>query len=449
MQDLNDLSDPHSSSDTTDDPILPPVLSSSEQLAETYIKQLTDEERRSKITWGTQVITYILTKWPKASDIQIRCDQPIRVQVGRTIEIVHDLGTHGSEINRLSPLQALGCILALYRARIGARGDAEESSYEEEDRVFLRRLGLTLKADFAVKSDSFLSLSSDLKIGRLRVHCFWDYKGIACAARILYEKIPQLEELGYHEALSQQLFNLATRSNGIGLVTGPTGNGKSTTLAALAAKILRTLPKHVLTIEDPIEYHLPDQDEETRKYLPGMVTQQEVGVDIQSFHAGIMTALRKHPDIVILGELRDIDSIRAALNCAETGHFVLATLHTCSATESISRIISPFPDTERQGILTQLSQNLRFILSQGLLADRADSSKKVLCYEFMANTAIKSRGAISGYMTNQGTGLDEWMNDRVNTRWDDNLTNLFAQNRISRETLEAHVHNLETLDRLK
>lgn len=424
------------------EPILNPVRTNTEMLVEGYLAELRNGVRIKAIQQGKQIITYVLTKWPKASDIQIRCDRPIRIQVGKDIEFLKeylDEGQTSVTIDRLSPLTAVGCIIALFRSRVGARTEEiEAGAYAEEENNFLTRLGKTLKDDFSCKGETFLE--GTLKVGRMRVHCFWDNKGVAATVRILYESIPKLEDLGYGGEMAKRLLALASTSSGFALVTGKTGHGKSTTLAALAATILAQDPKHILTIEDPIEYHLPDQDAHG-EYLPGMVTQQEVGVEVRSFHEGIMTALRKHPNIVILGELRDIDSIRAALQCAETGHFVLATLHTCSAPETISRLISPFSTDEQRAILVQLSTTLRFVLSQALLPNAKDPKKKVLCYEFMANSTLKSQGAIVGYADSKGNGLDDWMMDKSNVRWDQQLGHLLENGDITQEVHDLNRHD--------
>src|SRR5450830_55352 len=172
-------------------------------------------------------------------------------------------------------------------------------------------------------------------LARFRINAFHQARGAAAVIRTIPQMIPTLTELGAPPILS----DLALRRQGLVLVTGPTGSGKSTTLAAMVQHINRQRQAHILTIEDPIEFvHVPDQC---------LINQRAIGSHTQSFSAALRSALREDPDVILIGELRDLDTIRLALTAAETGHLVLATLHTASAAKSIDRIIDAFPGDEK------------------------------------------------------------------------------------------------------
>ncbi len=190
---------------------------------------------------------------------------------------------------------------------------------------------------------------------RLRVHIFYQQNGWALAIRILPAKIPTFAELNF-----PPIFNkLVTAQQGLVLVTGPTGSGKSTTLATLVQEINRNRPVHIITIEDPIEY----------VYEPSkaLIQQREVGVHTRGFATALRAALREDPDVILVGEMRDLETIQAALEAAETGHLVLSTLHTNSAAEAIERIVGVFPEFQQQQIRLMLADSILAIISQRLI----------------------------------------------------------------------------------
>lgn len=369
----------------------------------------------------------LLDGWPNAADFHIRTNKHIRIQTGREVIAYTDAPA-------LSHEQAAGFILALHRSRTSTRSTDVDAN-DAEDRAFLEELGSIQRVDFPAKGDTFLGEA--LEAGRLRVHCFWDQNGIACTARLLAEVIPPLDSLGFDEETLRSIRTAVTGKGGIAFVTGQTGNGKSTTLAALAQWYLDNHSKHVVTIEDPIEYVLADVDSKTGDPRPCLVTQQEVGGDVASFAEGVVEVLRKDPDVVILGECRTRATMEAALQCADTGHFVLATLHTRNAAGTLSRIVKLFPEGERDGILMQLGETLRFILSQSLLPGAADTRKKVLAYEFMINDGSTSKSAIVGYAKDP-TPLGTWLNNKVNMSWTKSLKRLLEEDKI---TADVHRSN--------
>jgi twitching motility protein PilT len=215
-------------------------------------------------------------------------------------------------------------------------------------------------------------------LARFRCNVFSQRGAVGAVYRLIPEKIKGFNDLG----LPAVIANLAERPRGLVLVTGPTGSGKSTTLAAMIDKINDERSEHILTIEDPIEYIHPHKG--------CLVNQREVHSDTQSFSNALRAALREDPDIVLIGELRDLETIESALRIAETGHLTFATLHTNSAAQTINRIIDVFPAHQQGQIRTQLSLVLEGIICQALLP-RADGAGRVVALEIMIpNPAIRN-----------------------------------------------------------
>ena len=209
--------------------------------------------------------------------------------------------------------------------------------------------------------------------GRLRANVFMQRKGLGAVFRIIPEKIKTAEEL----ALPTGVLELINCDKGLVLVTGPTGSGKSTTLAALIHQINLTRECHIITIEDPIEF--------THNNLKCLINQREVGSHTKSFASALKSALREDPDILLVGELRDLETISLALTAAETGHLVFGTLHTNSAAKTIDRIIDVFPEGQQSQIRTMLSESLRGVVAQ-VLFPKSDGAGRVAAFEVMRNT---------------------------------------------------------------
>lgn len=215
------------------------------------------------------------------------------------------------------------------------------------------------------------------EIARFRVNAFNEKGHLAAAFRLIPTKMPTIEELGMPQVIS----GFADYPRGLVLVTGPTGSGKSTTLAAIINKINSEKSVHILTIEDPIEF--------THKSKRSLVAQREVHYDTYSFSRALKSALREDPDVVLLGEMRDLETISAAITIAETGHLVFATLHTNSAAQSVDRMIDVFPAEQQPQIRSQLAGILMAVCSQRLVP--AIGGGRVCAAEIMvANTAIRS-----------------------------------------------------------
>lgn len=193
------------------------------------------------------------------------------------------------------------------------------------------------------------------EVNRQRVNVYYQ-KGQVCAAiRVIHNEIPTFEELHLPSAIQ----NLANLPNGLVLITGPTGSGKSTTLASLIDYMNRNRSSHIITLEDPIEY--------MHQHKKSIVHQREIGKDASSFSGALRSALREDPDVILVGEMRDLETISAAVTAAETGHLVLATLHTTGAANTLDRIIDAFPDEGKAQIRTQLSGVIRGIVTQQLI----------------------------------------------------------------------------------
>lgn len=192
-------------------------------------------------------------------------------------------------------------------------------------------------------------------LGRFRVNVYKDRGSYAAALRTISSKIPRFEDLGLPPVVKE----MTHRPRGMILVTGPTGSGKSTTLAAMIDLINTERPEHILTIEDPIEYIHPSKK--------SLVNQRELGADTRSFENALRAALREDPDVILVGEMRDLETIRLALSAAETGHLVFGTLHTSSASQTVDRIVDVFPPHQQQQIRIQLSNSLVAVFSQTLL----------------------------------------------------------------------------------
>lgn len=227
----------------------------------------------------------------------------------------------------------------------------------------------TGQTDFAYAMDG---------VGRFRVNVFRQKGNLAAVMRILPFQIPNPEDLGIPKAI----MDMTERKRGLVLVTGPTGSGKSTTLAALINKINQTHSHHVITLEDPIEY--------VHQHGKSLINQREMGSDSQSYAQALRAALRQDPDVILVGEMRDLETISTAITAAETGHLVFSTLHTIGAEKTIDRIIDVFPPNQQQQIRIQLAAVLECVVSQQLIP-KADGHGRVAALEVLiANPAVRN-----------------------------------------------------------
>jgi twitching motility protein PilT len=242
---------------------------------------------------------------------------------------------------------------------------------EEVERIIMTLLDDRHKAEFAENYQVDFSFGLP-DVGRFRANAYWQRGTMALALRVIPYRVRSLEELGAPWAC----IDLLNKPYGLVLVVGPTGSGKSTTLAAMIDRINDERPCHILTIEDPVEY--------LHNHKVAMVNQREVGTDVLSFTDGLRSALREDPDVVLLGEMRDLDSIAITLSLAETGHLVFATLHTNDASQALDRIVDVFPAERRDQIQIQLAGALQGVISQRLIA--VEGGGRVAAYEVLMGT---------------------------------------------------------------
>ena len=210
--------------------------------------------------------------------------------------------------------------------------------------------------------------------GRFRINLHYQRGSLGIAIRPIKDIIPDFKQLGLSQKVMEKLLSFP---HGLILVCGPTGSGKSTTLASMVDYLNERLPIHIITIEDPIEYLF--------RHKKAIVEQREIGTDTQSFRESLKRVLRQDPDVVLIGEMRDLETIEAALRIAETGHLVLATLHTGEAVQAMGRIVNSFPGEQQQTVRTQLSLILLGIIVQQLLP-RKDGKGRILATEIMIST---------------------------------------------------------------
>lgn len=252
--------------------------------------------------------------------------------------------------------------------------DAEVSplTAEQVKQLVYSVMSKAQQGDFEEKLESDFVISVP-GVSRFRVNAFHQAQGIAAVFRVISETVPTLEQLDL-PSVFKDLLNLP---NGLILVTGPTGSGKSTTLAAMVDYINAHHPSHIITIEDPIEY--------THKSKMSLINQRQIHSDTHDFEVALRSALREDPDVILLGEMRDLETIRLALTAAETGHLVLATLHTSSAPRSINRIIDVFPANEKNMIRNMLSESLQAVICQTLV--KKAGGGRVPAFEIMLGTS--------------------------------------------------------------
>lgn len=266
---------------------------------------------------------------------------------------------------------------------------------------------------------------------RFRVNAYRQRNAFGAALRLVNTEVPSYKELG----LPSVIMDLTNKKNGIILVTGPTGSGKSTTLASMIDKINETMDRHIITLEDPIEYLF--------KHKKSIVNQREVGSDTLSFTNALRASLRQDPDVILVGEMRDYETISVALTAAETGHLVLSTLHTIGASKTIDRIIDVFPPNQQDQIRIQLAMTLQAVVSQQLLMT-ADKSKRVPAVEVMiSNQAIKNN--IREGKTHQLNNIIQTSTQQGMITMDDSLIDLYKKGDITRESVLDHCVDLENI----
>ncbi len=254
-------------------------------------------------------------------------------------------------------------------------------------------------------------------ICRFRVSIFRQRGSVSMVLRAISSQLFTLEEIGLPATVKDLLF----RPRGLILVTGPTGSGKSTTLASMIDVINQERDTHIITVEDPIEFYHPHKN--------SLVTQREIGTDVPTFEEALKRALRQDPDIIMVGEMRDLETISAAISAAETGHLVFGTLHTTGASETIDRIIDAFPTNQQAQVRTQLSTSLVAVISQ-ILLKRTDKVGRVAAFEIMISTPSIAAKIRDNKTFQISSDLQTGAKFGMNTL-DSHLLSLYEQGKIS------------------
>jgi twitching motility protein PilT len=310
------------------------------------------------------------------------------------------------------------------------RTQGESLTAEESKKLVYSLLTPEQKEKFEEEKELDFSLAAGRK-HRFRVNVYMQKQAVTAALRPIPDKIPRWQELGLPEYVQE----IAMAKQGLVLVTGPTGHGKTSTQAAIIDIVNENRPCHVITVEDPIEF--------VHTHKQSIVDQREVGEDTLGFVHALKYVLRQDPDVILIGEMRDLDTIQSALRAAETGHLVLATLHTNDAIQSVDRIIDVFPAGNQAQIRFQLSMVLLAVLSQRLLP-REDEDGRVLAIELLKNnTAIAN--LIREGKTHQVYSVMETAKQGDMTTMDRSIKDLYDDGIISYEEAVAHMRDPKEL----
>jgi twitching motility protein PilT len=338
----------------------------------------------------TELLAFVVKN--KASDLHLSAGLPPMIRVHGDVRRIN-----------LPPMEHRDVHAMVY----DIMNDAQRKQYEEH-----------LECDFSFAVPN---------LARFRVNAFVQIRGAAAAFRTIPTKVLTLEQL----AAPKIFKDIADAPRGLVLVTGPTGSGKSTTLAAMVDEVNETQYAHILTVEDPIEFV-----HESKKCL---LNQREVGPHTLSFANALRSALREDPDVILVGEMRDLETIRLAMTASETGHLVFATLHTASAAKTIDRIIDVFPAAEKEMVRSMLSESLRAVISQTLLKTK-DGQGRIAAHEIMIGTPAirnlirenKVAQMYSAIQTGQSLGMQTL---------DQNLQELVRRNIISTSEARTRAAN--------
>ena len=310
-----------------------------------------------------------------------------------------------------------------------------EENLSKEDTFQMAREITGTKKFKILEEHGEVDLSVSIQTGdRFRVNAYKQRGNYAIAIRTITSQIPSFKTLG----LPNVVASFAEKHKGLVLVTGPTGSGKSTTLASLIDIINSTQERHIITLEDPIEY--------VHHHKKGIVNQREIGNDTDSFNAALRAALRQDPDVILVGEMRDPETVSIALTAAETGHLVFSTLHTVGSAKTIDRIVDMFPAEQQQQIRTQLSTVCEGVISQQLIKT-TDGRNRVAALEVMVTTPA-IRNLIRENKTYQIQNIIQTSSKIGMQSMDQELVNLFRQGKISRESVLSRCTDFEYTSRL-
>jgi twitching motility protein PilT len=305
---------------------------------------------------------------------------------------------------------------------------------EDTERLAYEHFSAEQRAQFSQKLEMNLSFTVP-DVARIRQNVYRERGFVATTCRLISLRVKSLEEIGVR---SEAIRNMTNATHGLVLVTGPTGSGKTTTLAGMIDYINENRPVNIITQEDPIEYVYTDKQ--------AMISQREIGIDTHSFDEALRQVLRQTPDVILIGEMRDLETLNVALQAAETGHLVFGTLHTSSAAETLDRISNMYAPHERPMLWLRLSTTLRGVVSQKLIR-RADNSGRVVAQEIMVVTPTISKMLEEGKSSDlytairQGGQEDYWGMQTMNQC----LEKLVAEGIITDEDALAKAGNLAEL----
>ncbi len=303
--------------------------------------------------------------------------------------------------------------------------DMEQLVFPLLDEVQKERFLSTRDLDFGLELDNI----------RFRVNLHFEKGNIGMVARVISQKIPNLEEIG----MPKIVYNLLNLRQGLILLTGPTGCGKSTSLAAMIDYINSNRFCNIITLEDPIEYMF-----ESNKSI---IIQRQLGSDMLSFAEGLKHALRQDPNVIMVGEMRDLETIATTITLAETGHLVLATLHTYNAAQTIDRIIDIFPPHQQSQIRMQLSMTMASVISQRLL-NKAEGAGRIAAREILLNTAAVANLIRENKIAQIKTVIETSSKEGM-ISMDQDLQRLYKEKEITKETAQSQMDNPELLDKFK
>jgi len=340
--------------------------------------------------------------------------------------LIHAVKSNASDIhlsNGYPPIVRINGKLQPIKGRQLTKQDLEDIIVQILNDYQMDRFKKDLELDFGYSIDD---------VAHFRVNVFSKLGGYALAFRIIPGKIRSIEELGLPKGIAM----LAREREGLILVTGPTGHGKSTTLAAMIDMMNTERNEHIITIEDPIEYtHTPKNC---------LIQQRELGQHTNTFSMALRSALREDPDVILVGEMRDLETISLALTAAETGHLVLSTLHTRTAPDTINRIIDVFPAEQQKQILAQISSSLLGIVSQRLLINASGTGRVAAAEVMIANSAI--RNLIRERKVHQIRSIMQSSTTPNMQTLDEHLITLLQKGKISRETARKYAIEIERFD---
>ena len=337
-----------------------------------------------------------------------------------------DLGASDVHINyKCEPIARVNGKFIKISNELLSKSDTEKMANELIETQKLNEVKKLGEYDFSI---------SIKNLYRFRVNIYKQQDSYAIAARIINSKIPDLETLGLPNVVKE----FVKKENGLVLVTGPTGSGKSTTLASILDSINKNFQKHIITLEDPIEYIYNRKN--------SIISQREIGKDTKNFKSGLRSVLRQDPDVILIGEIRDEETLATALTAAETGHLVFSTLHTIGAAQTIDRIIDMFQANQQNQIRMQLSSVCEGIISQQLIPN-INNEGMVAATEVMVSTsAIKN--LIRDSKTHQISNIIQTGSKNGMQLMDQDLVNLFKRRKISKESVINRCIDLEYTKRL-